>query len=439
MNRALGIVLLLPVLIGSSVSSNAQKVRGYNRPIDSLSSARKGIFSSMEGGYSISLPARVGGFHEGYFQWRLTEGYYSAGYFENAVEVESSSDQEAQALKRAHAVLAIFDELFETPIAPTHVTQKTAPIGGHYALELRAEFPNAVALVRTILVKRRICSVAVILVAEQRQYESLAKEVFDSFKLTPADEANGAIQRKVMAATPKPLPQEPVSPKMKTDAQDNKLQGRVKAVIEEVQGLTGRLAEKARRPSWEAHYNELGNLVKTILYSDAGHPLDITVYGYIDGSRVSSSGFITPESSPPPMMLPPSRQSKPRDSRYQTRYVHKYDSAGELIELLLYGNDGSLSSHIVYKRQGNKLEELDSTENGSLKLRKMSLLDGSGHETRQTYPDAPLKGWTEVYDHTYEFDKQGNWIRRFTTFTRTFNGRNIVDSTSVTYRIVTYY
>ncbi|HEX6190176.1 MAG TPA: hypothetical protein VFZ40_19135, partial [Pyrinomonadaceae bacterium] len=225
-----------------------------------------------------------------------------------------------------------------------------------------------------------------------------------------------------------------------SDAARENLKGRVKLVFEEIEGLEGRMAGKARRPSAERSYNQAGNWITRTLYNSAGLPNDITVYGYVDGKRVSKSGHLSYESSPPAIAVAsPTGAPKPRDTRYGLSYVYKYGNDRELSELFLYGNDGVLSSRTVYKRKRNQRERLRYSADGSLNSRSVAKLDDHGHETEETYFDSPLQGWSATYRYTYEFDDRGNWIKRVTTLMRTFQGTSKVDSKHITHRRITYY
>jgi hypothetical protein len=74
-------------------------------------------------------------------------------------------------------------------------------------------------------------------------------------------------------------------------------------------------------------YNENGNKIRTESY-DFKHNLSrITVYGYVDGVRVSASKFIQREYGPSLGIgvggsLPSNRESDPR---YDHRFEFKYD------------------------------------------------------------------------------------------------------------------
>lgn len=423
----------------------AQEVQSFMRPVDSIASASKETFSSVEGRFSIALPKSPHGYkgtNGGMFPWRLNEGYYYIGYTDREQDVEASNQAEEKALQVAKENFnEICQDLLKTYPSSVKPSNKSIKFEGHAGVELRIEMLNGLSIIRVFWVKSRAYILAVMMVGNQQTHEATALRVFDSLKLTSRDDADAIIRKKVEEATPKPLPQSPVVKKLKTDAEDDGLKGKVKSVIEETQGLSGQMANKTRRRSSENYYDEQGNQIKRVLYSSEGQPFDITVYGYIDNKRVSNTGFIRYESDPPPMLVAGSG-GKPKkfDSRYQTRYEYKYDAKGNLIEMLMYHNDDSLYLRYVYEYSGNTIKGKVYSEDGSLNSQDISILDAKGNITESTYYDAPLKGWDEKLTYKYEeFDAQGNWIKRIETLTRVFGGRSKVEWSAVEYRTITYY
>lgn len=414
------------------------------RPMDSIASVSKGTFSSVEGRFSISLPKSPHGYsgtNGGMFPWRLNEGYYYIGYTDREQNVEASNQAEEKALQVARENFnQICRDLLKTYPSTIKQTDKSIKFGGHTGVELRVEMPNGLSIIRVFWVESRAYIAAVFLAGEQQKYEAPALQVFDSLKLTDKEDAEAIIRKKVEEATPQPLPQTPVVKKLKSDAQDDRLKGKVKSVIEETQGLSGQMANKTRRPLSETYFDEQGNRVKSIHYNSAAQPSDITVYGFIDGKRVSKSGFIVYESTILGMGVPRASGPKKPDPRYNISFVYKYDDKGNLIEVLLYNNDDSLRSRHVYEYNGNKIERRFYTEKGTLNFRYVTVLDDKGNEIESTYFDSPMKGWESKSSYKYEeFDKNGNWTKQVTTYTRTSNGISKVDSVSVTYRTIAYY
>jgi hypothetical protein len=124
-------------------------------------------------------------------------------------------------------------------------------------------------------------------------------------KLIADDEVDAIIRKQIADATPDPLPQEPPTAKPKSDAEDQELKGKVKSVVMEDEDKSGIWEVQGRKRSHLYEFNSAGNLTRDLMYDYKGNPADVTVYGYIDGARVSNSKFIQHEyNPPPPMMLP---------------------------------------------------------------------------------------------------------------------------------------
>src|SRR5258708_26216948 len=139
--------------------------------------------------------------------------------------------------------------------------------------------------------------------------------------------------KKVADAEPAPLPQEPVARKLKSDADDEGLRGKVKIVVDENEGLSAEWSIRGRNPAMTYYYNEQGNLTKKEMYDYRGTPMGVTVYGYLDGDRVEKSNYIRYEYDPPPMAAPSGGGPRPkRDPRYSTKFKYKYDDDGRLAE-----------------------------------------------------------------------------------------------------------
>src|SRR5258705_12031991 len=88
-----------------------------------------------------------------------------------------------------------------------------------------------------------------------------------------------------------------------TDAGDEGLHGEVKTVFMESEDRSGTWAVGTRKPTAMEYYNKQGNLTKRESYDWKGNLFDITVYGYLDGARVSNWKTIPHEYNPPPMMM----------------------------------------------------------------------------------------------------------------------------------------
>src|SRR4051812_33726568 len=93
------------------------------------------------------------------------------------------------------------------------------------------------------------------------------------------------IARKIAESTPDALPQSPVAAKLKSDAADKNLKGKVKSVVEYTEQPVG----SGRKFFAQEYYNESGNLIKSVDFAPDGFPRSVLVWGYLDGNRVNLS------------------------------------------------------------------------------------------------------------------------------------------------------
>jgi hypothetical protein len=440
--------LVLSLLIAISLCSLCfgQKIHWHMKPIDSLSSVKKASFSSTEAGFSIDLPKEIGGFSgvTGIeYNWRLNEGYYVAGIVDKESDVENSSEFEAETLKLIDQTYAPFArELFASSPNVVSAEKKEIEFQGHKGIQARITLTDTVCLIRVFWVKNRAFKTGVLLTKEQQKFESQAQTVFNSLKVFEKENTEEIFRRKIEENTPKPLPQTPVVKKLKSDAEDEGLKGKVKSVFKEDQFIKGAKAGTPKQKDSDEYYNEAGNLTKKVLYSDTnGFPFDVTVYGYINGSRVSKSNFIEYESSIGGIMVEESPSvSKRRDNRYDSKYVYKYDIKGNLIERINYDNAGRIWNRLVYKRNGNVIDTILYDEKGQVNNRTQIKIDDKGNEIENVNFDSPMEGWTSTYSYKYEdFDKEGNWIKRTMTKSRTFQGATKEEWVMIEYRTIFYY
>jgi hypothetical protein len=164
------------------------------------------------------------------------------------------------------------------------------------------------------------------------------------------------------------------------------LHGRVKTVIRESEDLSGTWSVQGRKPSGTDYYSGRGNLTKVEFCDYKGNLSEITVYGYLDGARVSRRKSIEREYNPPPMIIasPPGATRPKFDPRYSNKFTFQYDDRKRLIEKAWYLNNGELTIRYVYKYSGNRREEFVYTSDGSLNQHYLSILDPKGNEIEET-------------------------------------------------------
>jgi hypothetical protein len=423
-------------------TSSAQVGEGKRDGPPSLTVAGSN-FVSLEGRFSVSLPAQghtfrglalptpYGRAKGDAYEWRMKEASFVIGYADAAQSVDSP--------EAAKQVFELLREDFKKIASANRGLvwkEKEIALGSHQGIEQRLDLFSGFMVQRTYLVSHRLYQTVMVVSTAQREYESMAAKVLDSFKLLDESEVSSRLAEDAARAEPPPLPQQPIAQRVGSDASDNGLHGRVKTVLEESQDLSGTWSvQTKKRDSFES-YNELGNLTRGEFYDYKGNLHDITVYGYIDGNRVSQSKTIEREYNPPPVMSPPGAVTKKSDPRYQTRFEFKYDQQKRLIEHGWFHSNGELFLRYVYRFTGNQLERLVYSDDGSLNQRSVSLLDGKGNEIERTSFDPRDGASGAKHSYVYEFDAHGNWTKRTTSKAMT-NGQH--EPLYVDFRTITYF
>ena len=146
----------------------------------------------------------------------------------------------------------------------------------------------------------------------------------------------------------------------------------------------------------------------------------------VDGERVVKHDVLARSG----IGVGPGPGNQPRDPRYSARIKYKYDGQGNQVEKAWLHADGRPHLRYVYKRESDRKEVKVYRADGSLSHGWTQKLDDKGNEVESTdvvpgYPPFPKTTYTYL-----EFDSQGNWTRR-----KQVRG----NSTSITYRTITYY
>lgn len=404
-------------------------------------------FSSVMGRFSIALPKSIHGYSAltpkligmnasgEMFQWQLREGGVIVTYHDFhdpdfSVVTEKDFANYFAGVKKGMVEATNGNVKAERPLT----------LGTHRGYEYVFERNGAAGVARTFYVNKRSYTLMAF-PAKNTDAEKLIEEAFDSFTMISATDANSDIAKRVLDSTPEPLPQEPVAAKEKSDAEDEGLKGSVKTVTEESEDLSGSWSTQGRHLSSVEEYNEKGNRTKRIAYDSNAKPFQITVYGYLEGARVSKSASIRYDEDPPLMALPPSpKPPAPRDTRYGYKYGYKY-VGGRLSEKQLILNNGVNGMRYVYNYDGNTLEQLVYDEKGKLNMKWLSKLDDKGNEIETIYLDVlKIHGFDETYSITYDaFDGNGNWTKKTTSKMVTEDGMQVYKPWYVTYRTITFH
>jgi hypothetical protein len=403
-------------------------------------------FVSLEGRFSISLPEQSHGLQALTFKtpfgvargdaylWRLNAASFVIGYADAAqpVDTPEATKQFFDGLREGLKKLA-------SENSGTVAADKPIELNKHKGIEQRVDLFTGFMIQRTYIVSRRLYQTVLIVRTEQRDYEAVARTMFDSFKLLSDADVSEGLAREATKAEPSPLPQQPVAQRAGTDATDVGLQGKVKTVLEESQDLSGTWSVQTRKRDSFGNYNEVGNLTRRESYDYKGNLYDITVYGYVDGSRVSKFKTITREYNPPPMVSVAPGSAKKSDPRFTYKFEFKYDEKKRLTEKTYFHSNGERYLRYVSKYTGNQLESLVYSQDGSLNQRSVSLLDSKGNEVERTSFDPRDGSRGSKYSYVYEFDSNGNWTKKTTSKVSTKDGREQAEAEYVGFRTITYY
>ena len=402
-------------------------------------------FKSGEGGFKINLPKEFSTVNdhssdnqlilsEGkMYSWSGLQAYnYTAAYY----KVSRRDGKPMTAVERSQFLQGFKAGVLKSPtFKDLAATEKKYSFNGNAGTELQFFYPRGKVIIRFFMVKQKLYSLG--MTFNTRQNEAEIIKILDSFQILDAEELKAV---KIEEATPAPLPQEPVAPKLKTDAQDENLKGKVKTILEDNQeGLKG-----TRRRLSEEYYNEAGNLVKKLTF-DAGYPMEVEVWGYIDGNRVNTSNYIEydDDQRPPRMAITAVTESTkaanlPRDTRYTDKFTYQYDEQGRLAEKKSFGNNGSLWSRQAFSYKDNVREISRYGFDGARWSHTFEVLDAGGNVVEEYSLNA--KGVKEdINTFAYEFDAQGNWIVQKAFEKKIVRGKPVTRPLWTSYRTITYY
>ena len=187
-------------------------------------------------------------------------------------------------------------------------------------------------------------------------------------------------------------------------------------------------------------YDQNGRLMQHSLYpGDCGRDEIRNDYSYApDGRRTAKSQDIRGKDSPPPPPPIVSR-SKSEADKGEPRTVVKYDpSTGKEVESISVRPSGAIIYKTTYRYddRGRMIEMIGLNKDGQVSSRRVY---GYSGDKRVPSSFAYYDGKGSVYERTiysdYEFNSQGDWIRRKETKEERFNRRSV----SLTVREIEYY
>lgn len=405
-----------------------------------------GTFESLEGRFSISLPKQISGFRpmslrtpsgvaKGMsYVWEMKEAAFVVGY----VDLSQSSEDPQMAAQLFNVVREEIKKLAATRDGQVR-PEKEIRLDTHPGLEHRVELFIGSVVQRTYLIGARVYQTLFMVRTTQQAYESLAFGVLDTMKVLNDKEVAAKKSEKAAAAEPSPLPQQPAAPRLGSDSTDEALRGRIRTVLTESEDLFGPSSVQVRKRSSLDSFNEQGNLTRRESYDHRGNLSEITVYGYIEGNRVSDSKTIEYEYNPPPSRAAVAPNAKKSDSRYDRKFEFNYDDHKRLTEKTWFRSNGDVWLRYVYKYSGNQREELMYTAEGTLNQRSLVVLDDKGNTIEQTLFETRDGSVRLRQQYKYEFDSHGNWIKRTEQRFVTKDGRETLEPHSVYYRTISYY
>ena len=236
-------------------------------------------------------------------------------------------------------------------------------------------------------------------------------------------------------------------PKQQSDRAHDGFVGPVKKVFVIWTPVSGRNypeGSKCRQVTNE--YDQTGRLTRHSIYpGECGNDEIREDYSYAkDGARTAKTKRIQGANSPPP---PPAISSgaTPKGQQGPPKIMFKYDAAGRLSEETVILSDGSLSYKLThtYDAKGRRVETTGYDNLGQLSDRRVYAYSGDEHVPSSFVYYGPNGKVSERTTYSeYEFNANGDWIRRKDSTDEPYEHRGVVisrRSVSITFREIEYY
>ena len=341
------------------------------------------------------------------------------------------------------------------------LAEKPTTLGGHPGIIFGLDSDGGRVIVWVYAVKNRFYVLS-LSINDPEKKDAHVKTV-TTFRFLSSDDLEPRYRRLTDQLTPAPLTEPAPHNRPTNDLQDFRLNGRVKAVTTEEEKFEGtELFEDRARTSVD-YYDETGNLTKSEQYS-GGLPQAVRMYGYVKGDRAYREMRRLPD------LILKTNDPKKKDNVtkqpteikiFKIKYKH---SGNQLLEIQVNREDGEEFEKYVFTPKDHRVEHTVDPAYIMIGLRDTvfakdkvtSLLDDKGIALEDTVmtpsgraDDAsqaiPGAGYVNIYKqrydsqkikYSYEFDQQGNWIKRTATIVTKEKGE-VADH--VTYRKITYY
>lgn len=401
-------------------------------------------YVSLEGRFSIALEKQISGYagltqkQLGFdavgssLDWRFQEGTANITFLDFGV-ASPVNDEKSRSL-----FLKDFGENLRKDTSVKVVKSVLLKIGLNDGKQIEAILPNGKTLfLQCLFAENRFYGVTIQFDPNTLDAETLATKLFETFNIISKSDVEAELKRQAQAIEPKPLPQSPISSTLKSDVVNENLKSKVKKIVEEIESVSETGQSEKRRIFSVIFYDEKGNRTRSEGYGDSKFPTEVTVYGFIDGERVSKTGAIKFEFAPPPPASSTNNPKTPPDLRYDTKYTYKYEN-GKLIEQEFFTNTNQAGSHVYYSYKKDYLEE-SIYANNKINRKYVSKLDENGNEVEEIGFDVS-KGTPysdRTYRYIYKYDSIGNWIERTTLRDKKGDGNFVPVNT--TFRSIVYF
>jgi YD repeat-containing protein len=252
--------------------------------------------------------------------------------------------------------------------------------------------------------------------------------------------------KKIADSMPAPLAQSPADGRPRTDAQDENLRGKVKSVAYRFTDAGSSDYPKLRLMR-EDFYDGSGNRVRGVDWDDTW-PTVVTVFGYIEGMRVSRSRIVEyaagerpPTATCIPLVHSVVEPEPPgADERYGIRWVYKYDPQGRLVDETHLNNRGAVLTRTTYAHESDTRRVVLNYAGGTEPLAKaLEIIDPKhGNVVEEWLYDEDGTHVNSIRIYNYKFDKRGNWIEQRVTEREPASKRS-AKPVWVAMRTITYY
>jgi len=400
--------------------------------------------------YKPAVPLQISGksFYFSIYKWNLPSADFSIGHASGGVDFEARGQTSLLLAGMRGQFIAHLEN------GTTIISERRVDLDGHPGVELVLQSSTNKTTAQFFAVRDRLYLLTMSLNAGQVGRPQRAIDAFNSFRLLPEQILSEERARFTDKLVPDPLPQEPFVSRPTTDVQDKGLKGSVKRVTSDVEFFVGNDLSGVRGIAAEMEFNEKGYLTREMDYDRAGLTHMVMVYGYKKGQRVARMatrrlGLLEPSKKPSSndYISPTSDRDV---SSFQFEY--EYTKDGQLrkkrifIDATAYNYEGEtrdLKNKRVNHYGGNLLDALEEgiypiiylLDNNGIPVERRSALQKSG----SPFERSEIVEGAITYNYSYEFDMQGNWIKRTSTETKEVNGKWVTAPFNVIYRTIAYF